>query len=425
MPETSTGSLLHPRPQLQRAQWVSLDGPWRFAFDPEQRWHATRGHRSSGRSTINVPFAPESRLSGIGDTGFHPVCWYQREFSVPATSDLHDGAVACAAAFRRGRLPVARVWVNGLTGGRARRRSHAVHRSTSPAHCRPGDVQGVTVQAIDDPHDLEKPRGKQDWQLEPHAIWYPRTTGIWQTVWLERVPRTYVDAMRWTPNLERWEIALRSAHRGRPRRRDLSIEVRLHRGERLLIDDDATASCTARSHRKLGLSDPGIDDFRNELLWCPERPTLLQADDRTAARRQGHRPSCSRTRRCALQRPARPLHAQRPALPAAAGARPGLLARHLLTAPDDAALRRDVELAKAMGFNGVRKHQKIEDPRYLYWADVLGLLVWEEMPSAYRFTPRCDQPHGARMDRGDRRATAAIPASSSGCRSTNRGACPT
>ena len=74
----------------------------------------------------------------------------------------------------------------------------------------------------------------------------------------------------------------------------------------------------------------------------------------------------------------------------------------LMAAPSDEALRRDVELAKAMGFNGVRKHQKIEDPRYLYWADRLGLLVWEEMPSAYRFTPHRDQAHGARVDRGDR-----------------------
>ena len=94
-----------------------------------------------------------------------------------------------------------------------------------------------------------------------------------------------------------------------------------------------------------------------------------------------------------------------------------------LTAPDDDAYRRDVELAKAMGFNGVRKHQKIESPRYLYWADVLGLLVWEEMPSAYRFTQDVDRAADAGVDGSDARATSAIRASSRGCRSTNRGAC--
>ena len=84
-----------------------------------------------------------------------------------------------------------------------------------------------------------------------------------------------------------------------------------------------------------------------------------------------------------------------------------------------------MELAKAMGFNGVRKHQKIEDPRYLYWADTLGLLVWEEMPSAYRFTHNVDRAAGARVDRGDRARLPAIRASSPGCRSTSPGACPT
>ena len=96
-----------------------------------------------------------------------------------------------------------------------------------------------------------------------------------------------------------------------------------------------------------------------------------------------------------------------------------------MTAPDDEALRRDVELAREMGFNGVRKHQKIEDPRYLYWADVLGLAVWEEMPSAYRFTPR-RRWSGSRANGPTRSAaTTAIRASSRGCRSTNRGACRT
>ncbi len=97
----------------------------------------------------------------------------------------------------------------------------------------------------------------------------------------------------------------------------------------------------------------------------------------------------------------------------------------LMTAPSDAALRRDVELAKAMGFNGVRKHQKIEDPRYLYWADKLGLLVWEEMPSAYRFTHKGDQAHGARMDRGDRARLQPSVHDRVGRRSMSHGACRT
>jgi len=138
--------------------------------------------------------------------------------------------------------------------------------------------------------------------------------------------------------------------------------------------------------RRIILSDPGIDDYRNELLWSPERPTLLDARIRLLA---GDRVIDEVSSYCALRSVdvlrdrfmlnGRPLFL-RMVLDQ------GYWPDTLCTPPSDDAARRDVELAKAMGFNGVRKHQKLEDPRYLYWADKLGLLVWGEMPSAYRFT---------------------------------------
>jgi hypothetical protein len=136
------------------------------------------------------------------------------------------------------------------------------------------------------------------------------------------------------------------------------------------------------------LSDPGIDDSRNELLWSPERPTLLDAE--VTLRHKGQMldkvKSYTALRAVTVNRDrvmlnGRPYHLK---LVLDQGYWPDTL----LAAPSDDALRKDVELAKAMGFNGVRKHQKVENPRYLYWADKLGLLVWEEMPSAYRFTPQ-------------------------------------
>ena len=99
-------------------------------------------------------------------------------------------------------------------------------------------AQTIVVRADDDPHDLAKPRGKQDWQLEPHSIWYPRTTGIWQTVWLEGVPATRIGTLRWTPNLERWEIGLeRAARRATPRDGPAAAASRLSRRRALLADD--------------------------------------------------------------------------------------------------------------------------------------------------------------------------------------------
>ncbi|HEY8292412.1 MAG TPA: glycoside hydrolase family 2 TIM barrel-domain containing protein, partial [Thermomicrobiales bacterium] len=214
---------------------------------------------------------------------------------------------------------------------------------------------------------------------------YPRTSGIWQTVWLEPTPASAVRQIVWRPNRERWEIGLEATISG-PRRDDLWLQVTLHAGERLLADDTylLTSSEIARA---IALFDPGIGDARNELLWSPDRPTLIDAEVRLW---DGQDALIDRVRSYTALRSVavqgdqfllngRPLRL-RMALDQ------GYWPESGLTAPDDDALRRDVELAKAIGLNGVRKHQKIEDPRYLSWADRLGLLVWEEMPSAYRFT---------------------------------------
>jgi hypothetical protein len=142
------------------------------------------------------------------------------------------------------------------------------------------------------------------------------------------------------------------------------------------------------AHRKIVLSDPGIDDSRNELLWSPERPVLFDAELvlRDANGVLDTVRSYTALRSIAVSRDRLMLNGRPYALRLVLDQ--GYWPESLMTAPSDAALRRDVELAKAMGFNGVRKHQKIEDPRYLYWADKLGLLVWEEMPSCYAFSPR-------------------------------------
>jgi beta-galactosidase/beta-glucuronidase len=131
----------------------------------------------------------------------------------------------------------------------------------------------IVVRAEDDPVDLAKPRGKQDWQLEPHSIWYPRTTGIWQTVWVEQVPATWIERIRWTANLERWELGL-EAWLGGTRSETLKLGVKLHAGDTLLADD-TYAVIAGEVHRRIALSDPGIDDYRNGLLWNPATPTLI------------------------------------------------------------------------------------------------------------------------------------------------------
>ncbi|MDR7050943.1 beta-galactosidase/beta-glucuronidase [Duganella sp. 3397] len=376
-PPTSAASLFaYPRPQLVRDDWTSLNGAWEFAFDDERRHRCARDAIAWTRHIV-VPFAPEAPASGIGDPGFHPCVWYRRTLDHIVLGQrvlLHFGAVDYAA----------RVWVNDQLVAEHEGGHTPFTADITDALVADGP-QVLVVRAEDDPADLAKPRGKQDWQLAPHSIWYPRTTGIWQTVWLENVGHTYIDRLRWTPIFDGFEIGCEVVTAGL-QRSGLSVEVRLWHGEKLLADD-VYHLVGQETSRKIALADPGVDDSRNELLWSPEHPTLLDAE---LVLRSGdivldHVRSYTALRSVSITRDRLMLNGRPYQLRLVLDQ--GYWADTLMTAPSDQALRHDVELARAMGFNGVRKHQKIEDPRYLYWADRLGLLVWEEMPSAYTFSP--------------------------------------
>jgi beta-galactosidase/beta-glucuronidase len=369
----------YPRPQLVRDRWLSLNGAWDFAIDADGLWTLPGEVRWSS-SGINVPFAPETAASGVADTSFYRACWYRRAITLPDWQPdtrllLHFGAVDYCAS----------VWVNGQLAGFHRGGYTPFSFDITPLVDDTGSI-AVVVRAEDDPQDLSTPRGKQDWQLHPHSIWYPRTTGIWQTVWIERVPATSIGWVTWTPNLERWEIGFGSGLSG-IRREGLRLRVLLECREGIIADDTYRV-VNEEVHRRIALSDPGVDDYRNELLWSPDSPTLITARlelwgergdliDRVASYTALRSIATQRDRIVLNNRP----YFLRMVLDQ------GYWPEGGQTAPSDAHLRTDVELAKRMGFNGVRKHQKLEDPRYLYWADTLGLLVWGEMPSAYRFRP--------------------------------------
>ena len=395
----------YPRPQLERAQWTSLDGPWDFAIDRDGV--LTRPDQVDFERTITVPFSPETPASGIADTSFYRAVWYRRTVTVPTPPPdrrtiLHFGAVDYAAS----------VFVNGHLA--------ATHEGGyTPFHADVTDLlsdggeQTIHVLANDDPHDLAKPRGKQDWRLDPHSIWYPRTTGIWQAVWLETVHQHHIAKLHWKPDAETWTISFAVRVAG-PRAapgtvtdesQSLRLRVRLTARGHILADDTYLVDPgTLEVHRSVALSDPGIDDFRNELLWSPHSPTLIDAE--LTLLDAGNRPLDAARSYTALRQTA--LLGNKFVLngkpyPLMLVLDQGYWPDTGLTAPDDGAFRRDVELVKSMGFNGVRKHQKIEDPRFLYWADRLGLLVWEEMPSPYRFTDDSIRRHvGQWMEAIDR-----------------------
>ncbi len=391
--QNQSSDLPHPRPTMRRDSWQSLDGEWQFSNGRDDDGVSPTGRQWP--SSIQVPFSPETVASGIHDTGFYTMVWYRRTWEqapLPPSQRLlvHFEAVDWRAT----------VWVNGK-----RMVSHAGGYTPFSADITdallPGSTQEIVVRAEDDPADLAKPRGKQDWKLEPHSIWYPRTTGIWQTVWLETVNAVRLQALHWSSSLDRWEIGLetlilgdaslesqsKSTERQLPEQ-DLQLSVRLSVGTDVLAHDTYTV-IAGEVHRRIALSDPGIDDFRNTLLWSPASPTLIEAllELRSAdgtVLDTVH--SYTALRSLAIQGDRFVLNGRPLQLRMVLDQ--GYWPETGLTAPNDAALRKDIELVKQLGFNGVRKHQKIESARFLYWADHMGLLVWEEMPSAYRYTTK-------------------------------------
>ncbi len=334
---------------------------------------------------ITVPFCYQSRLSGIGDTSFHDVVWYARSFEhSPASLGerllLHFGAVDYRAM----------VWVNGMPvawheGG------HTPFSADVTYALRDGENM-VVVRAEDPSRDVTIPRGKQYWREESEGIFYTRTTGIWQTVWLEPVGRRHIEGLRLTPDVDAAALDVEVAVEGFEPGLTLRFAVE-HAGERVL--DDRFGLQSALVERRLPLltrgeppTTPYPSLWARPALWSPEEPNLydLRIELLDAGGEKldavdsyfGMRKIEVRDGKVYLND--RPLY-QRLVLDQ------GYFPDGLLTAPTDAALRGDIELAKEMGFNGARKHQKVEDPRWLYWADRLGFLVWGEMANAYQYSP--------------------------------------
>jgi len=378
-PETT-----HPRPQLRRAVWTDLSGPWGFAYDDDgQGIDDGWAERSDPYTrTIRVPFPPESPASEIGDTAFHPVVWYRRTFADPRADDEGRLLLHCGAVDYR-----AQVWVNGHLVA-----MHEGGQTPFSADITPvlraggaGDAQVLVIRAEDAPTDLAQPRGKQDWQERPHRIWYHRTTGIWQPVWLEPLAATHITGLRWTSDLDRGLLGVAVSLR---RRDTIPLQVRV----RLSLRGTPLADVTyvahgSEAHGEIALDRGAMTMEGDQLLWSPRYPNLIDATimvlagDAVVDEAQsyvGLRSVGVANGRFLLN--GRPYYLR---LALEQGYWP---ASHL-AAPSDATLRREVELAKELGFNGVRIHQKVEDPRFLYWCDRLGLLVWGEMANAYVFSP--------------------------------------
>lgn len=375
----------YPRPQFVRNNdWVNLNGEWQFTFDDQDEGQDAhwQQHSLPEPISIQVPFVYQSKMSGVNDKGIHDIVWYQRDFTVAhrSTSDryvLHFGAIDYYAD----------VYVNDQYVGHHEGGDGSFSFDITSALTDSGS-QRLTVRGADRTYDETLPRGKQSWTGKSEGIWYTNTTGIWQPVWLETVPVQAITALRMTPDLDDMAVDLAITVSDQALGQTLSYQIKF--GDTLVVADRVQL-IAAETKRRVDLGQSHIfrTAYHNDgWAWTPENPQLfdvtLQLHDGATVGDEissyfGLRKVSTENGMILLNN--KPYY-QKLVLDQ------GYWPDSLMTAPSDQAFIDDIKLAKAMGLNGCRKHQKIEDPRFLYWADKLGYLVWEEVASVPVYTAK-------------------------------------
>ncbi|XZF75307.1 glycoside hydrolase family 2 protein [Bacillus sp. AL-1R] len=363
----------YPRPQLVRKEWLNLNGTWGFAFDDDnvgskQKWYK---NNCVFDKEIEVPFAYQTKLSGINDSAFHDVVWYKREFEVPENWNGKNVILHFGAVDYRAWVYVNEQFVGFHEGG------NTAFQFDITNSLKIGK-QTVVVKVEDPSTDETIPRGKQYWLEQSDSIWYTRTTGIWQTVWLETLNPTHISKLRFTPDVDKGEISVEFEIEGNSLDKEVQFEIEF-KGQRVLKDKILIHEKYNR--RSFSLYNQKI--FRTSFHhdgwnWTPENPnlfdvkiTLFEGNNEIDEIKTyfGMRKIHTENKMIYLNN--RPYY-QKLVLDQ------GYWPDGLLTAPTDEDFKKDIILSKEMGFNGCRKHQKVEDPRFLYWADKLGFLVWGE-----------------------------------------------
>jgi hypothetical protein len=353
----------YPRPQLVRTDWLNLNGPWDYAIVDKG---AERPSSWDGK--ILVPFAAESALSGVGKpVGAAKALWYRRTFDVPKKWRggrvlLHFGAVDWDST----------VWVNGREAGTHRGGYDPFTYDITEALKR-GGKQEVALRVLDptDESNIGIARGKQ--VMKPHGIFYTAVTGIWQTVWLEPVPKTYVSRFDIIPDIDRGTFTFKPIVTGPVEGTALAVMASLKGAVVASVEGPATA--------------PAVLEIPAPVLWSPDDPTLY--DIKAVLKKDGtildEVGSYSGMRKIALGKDRQGftrLFLNNEPLFQIGPLDQGWWPDGLYTAPTDAALRYDIETIKSLGMNMLRKHVKVEPERLYFWCDKLGLLVWQDMPSA-------------------------------------------
>lgn len=347
----------HPKPQFRREDWENLNGEWQFEIDNARSGEPRGLHTADAvySQTIQVPFCPESKLSGIGNTDYMNAVWYKREFTLsPDRQDkrvlLHFGAVDYDAT----------VYINGTACGR--------HRGGYSSFCVDitdyvkAGTNVVTVRAEDDSRDRLIPSGKQSGPYTSSGCFYTRTTGIWQTVWMEFVPQTHIQKVKYTPDIRSGAVHIQATLTGKGTFTAQAYYEGKQVGSAQIQTDGGCVSVTVPL-QEVHLWEIGCGRLY-DLVLTYENDRVESYFGLREVQLDGYKfllNGKSVFQRLVLDQ--------------------GFYPDGLYTAPGDEELVQDIRRSLAMGFNGARLHEKVFEERFLYHCDRLGYIVWGEYPN--------------------------------------------
>ena len=355
----------YPRPQFERSEWINLNGEWTYEFDFSNSGKSRRLTIAKQFSnTITVPFCPESKLSGVNYTDFINQMWYQRPISIPSDWEgkkiiLHFGAVDYYAE----------VFIDGHYVGSHYGGSSSFSMDVTPA-VKAGQKHNLVVYVTDDARSGLQTIGKQSTRISPYGCFYSRVTGIWQTVWMEAVSHYGLKSAVTTPDIDEEQLIITPEFYQASN--DRTLQITLYDNQKKVVQK--TVKCNNGT--------PVILPIKNMKLWSPEDPHLYDIVYSIKS------PTGETVDEVKSYIGMRKVHTadgmiylnnepyfQRLVL------NQGYYPDGLWTAPNDEALKNDILLSKAAGFNGARLHQKVFEERFHYWADKLGFITWGESPN--------------------------------------------
>ncbi|MEJ2248150.1 MAG: glycoside hydrolase family 2 TIM barrel-domain containing protein [Candidatus Lokiarchaeota archaeon] len=421
----------YPKPQLKRKTfWLNLNGYWDFEFDDDnigirKRWFKKEGKRFF-KKQILVPFCYQCKLSEIQDNAFHDIVWYRRKFSLPNKLLKQKIFLNCGAIDY-----YCYVYINGYLAGFHEGGFTSFQIDISDFVKKENEI----VIRVEDPSkNVEIPRGKQFWEKNSKWIFYPRVTGIWQTIWIESTnPKYYIKEIKIDPDIDNHEIIIEPVIKGIGNK-NLILSTNVSIKNEIVSKSEITLDFLGRLDKKirdksiikekktyvdrLFKTNP-LNQFRfriiippNKLyLWSPKQPFLYDLEmsiiDKKDDKEFDKVSSYFGMRKISVSEPPinnkvkigqkefdsynklillnnEPIYQKLFLVQ-------GYWEESFYTPPSEEAIKKDIDLVKEFGFNGIRTHQKVFDPRFLYWCDKKGVLVWSEIGSMYAFSHKSQQ----------------------------------